>query len=166
MKNYSIIIAILLLSSTACINKKKDLVITPKSYLQIEQLQWLVGNWTNITEKEQSFENWVKSNDSTLTAHSYTLVKNDTVFAERVTLQQLDENQVAFTVVAYQQNNNQPVTFMLTSTKNKVFTFENPKHDFPSLIAYTNPVKDSIHAWIEGKINGNSRKVDFYFKKK
>ena len=50
-------------------------------------------------------------------------------------------------------------------SKEGTFTFENAKHDFPSRISYTNPVKDSIHAWIEGTVNGEARKSDFYYKR-
>lgn len=137
----------------------------PNDYDKIEELNWLIGNWTNITKEEQSYENWVKVNDSTLKAHSFTIVKGNTVFAERVTLYQ-KENDVFFRVIAYNQNNDKPVTFKQIPSKNGIFTFENPTHDFPTKISYSNPVKDSIHAWIEGKVNGQDSKVDFYFKRK
>jgi len=137
---------------------------TTKHYDKIEELSWLVGSWTNRTDEEESVENWTQANDSTLLAHSYTLVKGDTVFAERVSLQQFD-NVVLFTVIAYRQNDDQPVTFKLIPSEKNVFTFENPEHDFPSRISYANPTKDSIHAWIEGHVNGEARKIDFYYSK-
>lgn len=165
-----ILVCTLLVLATACKNKAKDNVnpkeiVQEKEFETIEKLQWLVGNWTNSTENEQSYENWTQVNDSTLKAHSFTIVENDTVFAERVTLQQKNNN-TYFTVIAYNQNDDKPVTFKMIPSTNGTFTFENPNHDFPSKIAYTNPVKDSIHAWIEGTIKGESRKVDFYFKRK
>ncbi|OIQ23628.1 DUF6265 family protein [Lacinutrix sp. MedPE-SW] len=162
MKKLSLLCLILVFIS--CKKEEKQAEISKKNYEKIEQLQWLVGSWTNITEEKQSFENWHKTNDSTLKAHSYTIVENDTVFAERVTLQQVD-NAVTFTVVAYNQNDNKPVTFRLKPTNNGVFTFENLKHDFPSKISYSNPVKDSIHAWIEGKMDKEPITVDFYYKR-
>ncbi|PWI29475.1 hypothetical protein DI383_11730 [Flavobacteriaceae bacterium LYZ1037] len=162
MKNIIIILAFGVFVS--CKNEGKQAIELINSYNEIEDLQWLIGHWTNITEEEKSYENWSKLNDSTLIAHSFTLVKNDTVFAERVTLQQ-NKNEVLFTVVAYNQNDNLPVTFKLSSKEKGVFTFENPEHDFPSRISYSNPVKDSIHAWIEGTIKGEKQKVNFYFKR-
>lgn len=139
-------------------------VIREKQFETIENLKWLVGNWTHFTKKEKSYENWILANDSTLIAHSFTLVENDTVFAERVTLQQIDKN-VFFTVVAYNQNDDKPVTFELIPSTTGTFTFENAQHDFPSKITYTNPVKDAIHAWIEGTVNGEDQKIDFYYKR-
>ena len=148
----------------ACGNEKKESNLEVKKYDKIEQLQWLIGNWTNNLELEKSYENWIQVNDSTLSCHSFTLLGTDTIFAEKVTLKQIG-TEAHFTVVAYQQNDDQPVTFKLVSPKDGVFTFENPKHDFPRSISYSNPVKDSIHAWIAGTVNGEARKVDFLFKR-
>ncbi|TYA55154.1 DUF6265 family protein [Formosa maritima] len=148
-----------------CKNEEKQPVKPLKSYDRIEDLQWLIGNWTNISEESQSYENWSKLNDSTLFSHSFTLVENDTVFAEHVLVQQ-NKDEVLFTVTAYNQNDNRPVIFKMLPTDNKVYTFENPDHDFPTKISYSNPVKDSIFAWIEGTIKGENRKVDFKFKRK
>jgi len=161
MKNLYILF--LILAFTSCKKEEKQTEVIKKNYEKIEQLQWLIGSWTNITEEKQSFENWHKANDSTLKAHSYTIVESDTVFAERVTLQQIDST-VAFTVVAYKENDDKPITFVLNSN-DSVFTFENLKHDFPSKISYSNPEKDSIHAWIEGKMDKEPILVDFYYKR-
>jgi len=171
MKKNIVLITVLALIS-ACKNDTTDImersipeeIITEKPFKTIKELQWLVGTWTNHTKEKQSYENWIQVNDSTLRAHSFTIVENDTVFAERVTLQQKKSN-TYFTVIAYNQNDNKPVTFKMIPSEKKTFTFENPQHDFPSRISYTNPVKDSIHAWIEGTVKGENRKVDFYFKR-
>lgn len=169
MKKIVLISSVLLLA-LACKNETQEKtipeeVVVENKFKSIEKLHWLVGEWTHSTEQEQSYENWTQANDSTLTAHSFTLVEADTVFAERVTLQQKN-NDVFFTVIAYNQNDDQPVTFKMIPSNEGTFTFENPEHDFPSSISYTNPAKDSIHAWIEGKVKGENRKVDFYFKRK
>lgn len=146
----------------SCKNEEKQIVEPIKNSDKFEELQWLIGNWTNISMEQQSFENWSKLNDSTLFSHSFTLVKKDTVFAEHLTLQKNKSN-VFLTVVAYNQNDNKPVIFKLVPSEIGVFTFENPEHDFPSKISYSNPKKDLIRAWIEGTINGEFRKMDFSF---
>ncbi len=130
----------------------------------IDDLLWLVGAWTNINSESQSYETWVKSNDSTLSAISYTTVKGDTVFAEKIKLQ-AKKNSTHFTVTALGQNDDLPVTFTLISKENNIFSFENKNHDFPKSIHYSNKVQDSLHAWIEGVIDGETRRVDFSFKK-
>lgn len=148
----------------ACKKDPKPKTVDSKTYTKIEQLHWLVGNWENITELEKSYENWTQKNDSTLLGHSFTLIGTDTVFAERVTLKQVDD-EVFFTVIAYQQNDDKPVTFKLSSVEAGIFSFDNPEHDFPTRISYSNPTKDSIHAWIEGNTAGEFQKINFLFKR-
>ena len=74
-------------------------------------------------------------------------------------------NDVLFEVKVPDQNNAQPVTFRLIPSEKGVFTFENKAHDFPQRITYSNPVKDSIHAWIEGMVDGKPKRVDFLYKR-
>jgi hypothetical protein len=51
---------------------------------------------------------------------------------------------------------------MIALEKTKV-VFENKAHDFPQPIVYTNPKRDSIHAWVEGMVEEELKKSDFYF---
>ncbi|HLV38779.1 DUF6265 family protein [Xanthomarina sp.] len=148
----------------ACKNERQPVEVTIKGYDKIEKLQWLIGNWSHLTNQKQSYENWTKINDSTLFSHSFILVENDTVFAEHLTLEQNKDN-VFLTVVAYNEKNEEPVVFKMLPLQKDVFTFENPEHDFPTRISYSNPEKDVIHAWIEGTIDGDFMKVDFKFKR-
>ncbi|MET2983748.1 DUF6265 family protein [Aureibaculum conchae] len=166
MRKILILIGLIMLVS--CKKKEQKLeqtnTISEKNYDEIEQLKWLVGKWTNITIDQQSYETWAQLNDSTLTAYAYTTVLKDTVFQENMTVQQKPEG--LFLVVSVpNQNEEKPVTFNFSPRENNVFTFVNEQHDFPNKISYTNPVKDSIHAWIEGKIDSTYRKMDFYFKR-
>ncbi|MDY7396250.1 DUF6265 family protein [Aureibaculum sp. 2210JD6-5] len=152
----------------SCKNKEQSTVvdesIVKKKFDKIEQLQWLVGEWTNITIDQQSYETWTQLNDSTLTAYAYTTVLNDTVFQENMTIKQNPEG-VVLIVSVPNQNDEKPVVFNFLPEKNDVYTFVNEKHDFPNKISYSNPVKDSIHAWIEGEIDSTYKKMDFYFKR-
>jgi hypothetical protein len=142
--------------------KKPDL--SEKKFETMEQLQWLVGNWSSGNSQRRSYEIWTKENDSTLAAYNYTTVETDTVFVETVILQQL-ENDVFYTVLVPDQNDAQAVTFKLIPSSPGVFTFENKAHDFPQRISYSNPVKDSIHAWIDGMVDGKLKKVDFGYRR-
>ena len=79
-------------------------------------------------------------------------------------IQQSADN-VVLTVSSPNQNKENPVFFKLLPVENEVFAFENKEHDFPKKISYSNPVKDSIYAWIEGEIDNAHKKIDFYFKR-
>ncbi|GHC59750.1 DUF6265 family protein [Ulvibacter litoralis] len=163
-----LIIVVLGICSFSCKNEiKKEVVsseVSVKKYPEIEALQWLVGDWSNTETERKSYERWKQKNDSTLTSFSYTMVANDTVFAERLILQQNPKG-VFLTVQVPDQNEAEAVTFQQISTPEGVFRFGNEAHDFPKYITYTNPVNDSIHAWIEGEIEGENQKIDFFFKR-
>ena len=149
----------------SCNNEgKKNHISENLKFSTINELAWLEGTWTNIGDESESYENWTRLNDSTLTAFSYILIENDTVFAEVVNLQER-LNEVFFTVKVPDQNDSEAVTFKLIPSEKGIFTFENKAHDFPKRITYSNPVKDSIHAWIEGEVKGELRKVDFLYKR-
>jgi hypothetical protein len=147
----------------SCKNEvKKEVVSEEIKFSKILELEWLEGDWTDINEESRSYETWTKINDSTLSAFSYVMVENDTVFVEFVNLQE-HLNDIFFTVRVPDQNDAEAVTFKLIPSEEGIFIFENKAHDFPKRIIYSNPVKDSIHAWIEGVVEGESKRADFLY---
>ena len=168
MKKYLFLIFLPIILYSCKNNSEKEgseSIVSNKKYEKIEQLEWLLGTWTNKSEDEFSQETWSKENDSTFTAFSFTQVGGETVFAETMALEQKGER-LQLTVAVANKKNSSPVTFRFISSEEKQFVFENKSHDFPERITYTNPVKDSLHAWIEGTVNDEKKKVDFYFKRK
>jgi len=143
---------------------ESDSIKTTKKIDKLSQLNWLIGSWQNISDESTSREIWKKENDSLYTAESFTIVENDTVFYETVQLFQ-DQQDVYFSATDAMQNGGKAVAFKLIPAEEGLFVFENNLHDFPKRIIYTNPVKDSIHAWIEGIQDGQMEKVDFYFER-
>jgi hypothetical protein len=131
----------------------------------LKQLEWLIGNWVNLTENSSSYEIWKKSSETEYSAHSYVIENGDTVFSEFVLLKQID-GIINYIVTVSDQNSQQAINFKLVSTQNGVFVFENLEHDFPQRIVYSNPVKDSLVAFIEGIENGKQQKIDFSFVRK
>ena len=141
-----------------------ETVMPSKKIDKLSQLNWLLGSWQNVSEESTSKEIWTKVNDSLFEAKSFTIVENDTLFSETVQLFQ-DNQDVYFSATDALQNGGKAVAFRLVPDEEGLFVFENNLHDFPKRIIYTNPVKDSIHAWIVGLQEGQMRKVDFYFER-
>ncbi len=168
MKKYLLFILLPLLLNSCKNNseaQQSETETVGENFEKIDQLQWLLGTWINESGEEFSQETWSRENESSFTAFSFTQVGKETVFAETMALEQKGEN-LFLAVVTVNQNNENPVTFKMVSSENGQFTFENKDHDFPERITYSNPVKDSLHAWIEGTDNGEAKKVDFYFSRK
>lgn len=144
-------------------NDSKELESTVTSYEKMEQLSWILGDWTNINEQTQSYEYWQKTNDSVFVASSITLRETDTVFAERMKLYQ--ENGIVKLYVETVGPHPNPVVFTQKTDAEHVFSFENLRNEFPSLIVYSQPQPNKIHAWVEGLADGNEQRLDFYLNK-
>ncbi len=43
--------------------------------------------------------------------------------------------------------------------------FENPEHDFPQRIGYSQRGSDSLYAWIWGVADGEARRIDFRYQR-
>jgi len=130
----------------------------------LNQLSWLIGDWANLSEEGNFYESWTRTNDSVFTAYSYMTISGDTVFSESISLMSKGEG-VFYIVSVPDQNEGQPVSFKLVSEANGEFVFENKTHDFPQRIIYKNPVPDSLHARIEGQINGKFSMQEFPMKR-
>ena len=156
----------MILAATVLLSCKKDKVedtalpeVTFKE-LGIKKASWLLGNWGNTDGDAITTESWKKINDSVYHGESFVVVKNDTVFAETVVLEQNGSN-MGYTVSVPGQNNEKPVHFDMTSIGDKTMVFENPTHDFPNKITYTNVAPDSLVAVISGIKKGKPASETF-----
>jgi hypothetical protein len=128
-----------------------------------QQLHSLTGGvWVMKTKNGFLAERWDKINDSLLRNQAYKIVGTDTTLLEHVELNRIGAEINYISLVA-NENNGQAVLFKLTESKNGQFIFSNPQHDFPQRIIYHLISKDSLHAWIDGKLNGKEIKKDFYY---
>jgi len=133
-------------------------------YEKLDKADWLLGNWFNSGQDGEATETWEKANDSTFKAKSFVIAGTDTVFYESVSLEQRN-NEVSY-VVRVKDQQEEPVSFRLTSSTASPLVFENPQHNFPTKITYTKITEDSLYAEISGTVKGQERKEGFPFKKK
>ncbi len=133
-------------------------------YLALTNVQWMLGRWENNSPEGNLSEIWTKENDSTLSGESYFVIKNDTVFAEKVKLFQSGNNLV-YEVNVANQNEGKPVAFASTFFNNKTAIFENENHDYPNKIIYNKVLDDSLVATISGIKKGIPADETFKMKK-
>jgi len=136
-------------------NQKKEITKNQESF---EKLNWIIGKWKGEGNGGIMYENWVKKNDSLLKGGSYSIADGDTVFTETLRIEQSDTN--IYYVVNVSHNESE-IPFRLISISDTSATFENPEHDFPQRIIYMKRGADTLHARIEGMINGEERAADF-----
>ena len=131
---------------------------------KIKAANWLLGNWENKAADGTLTEYWKKVNDSTFQAESYFIKEKDTLHFESITLQQKGEV-LTYTATVEGQNDDKPVAFKLTTATEKQMVFENPKHDYPQKISYTQITPDSLVAKISGIQQGKPSSEQFSMKK-
>jgi len=126
----------------------------PFTYSELYNVSWLIGKWQNITSDGSYIEIWEKQNDSTYSGISFFVAGTDTTATETISIEQKGNN-IFFIPTVVNQNKGQKVTFNLTVLSANQFIFENPMHDFPQKITYTQISTDSFLAEISGMMNEN-----------
>jgi hypothetical protein len=167
MKKALLCTVIGVLALTSCndaVKEQKTEKTVEKPVLKMKNAEWLIGNWANKMPDGNLTENWHKVNDSLFHGESYFVTGRDTVFSETVILDEI-AGKMAYTVTVPNQNDAKPVRFDLTSITDKEMIFENPGHDFPNKIVYTQVKPDSLVAVIYGLKKGKPASETFAMKK-
>lgn len=141
-----------------------------ESFPAFEKLIWLEGTWVarpspgeeNRDSNLVTVESWQRIDARTLEGHSYTIKQGDTVFTEKL---RLEQNEKGIFYIATVPHNPGPVYFKLIRIEEDEAVFENPAHDFPNRIIYRRErgEVDTLHARIEGVRKGRESAVDFWF---
>ena len=95
------------------------------------------------------YETWEKAGDKHLKGFSYELKNGEKVISEYIEIG-MKENKMTYTVSVKNQNNEKPVSFVLSAT-DSIYTFVNPAHDFPTYINYTVVSENYIRAKVGNK---------------
>jgi hypothetical protein len=122
------------------------------------------GTWAMKTKKGFICERWQKISDTELRDQGFKVIGNDTTLVEEVQLI-LKEGQIYYIPTVKNQNEGKPVPFKLIEVKGNQFTFSCPEHDYPQIIGYDFISADSVHAWVDGKIDGKPLKIDYNYKR-
>jgi hypothetical protein len=152
----AILILILALTFTSCLKSKE--------ISKIVVADWLLGNWENKSDDGDLLETWKKVNDSIYDGESYFIKGKDTLHFEKIQMKQKGEA-LYYIATIKGQNDDQPVTFKYNDTIEKQLVFENPKHDYPQKISYSQITKDSIVIQISGSQQGKPSSSKYSMKK-
>jgi hypothetical protein len=125
-------------------------------------LQGLEGLWKMETGRGTIYEEWQTKTNNKMTGRSYRINNTDTIVMERIELYR-EGNDIVYSPVVSNQNNQQAVPFKLISITDGRYIFENKAHDFPQRVIYKIESKDAVHARIEGIRNGQERGSDFRY---
>jgi hypothetical protein len=149
---------LLLLAIVSCKNSEEN------EKDKIKLANWFLGKWETKTANGNLSESWKQLNDSTFQGESFFIKNKDTLHFETIILQQKGA-ELIYSATVKGQNNDKPVPFKITSETEKQLVFENPKHDYPQKITYTQIKKDSLVASISGVQLGKASSEKFGMKK-
>lgn len=159
---FNLLISVLIYSCSSPVNT--EITIDSKNYEELGKACFLLGEWQNVSSEGVLTEMWEKQNDSSYSGRSFFIAGKDTSFSERILLQQKGK-QLFYIPAVKNQNNGQPVEFLLSEASPTYASFVNPQHDFPSKITYTLVTKDSLVAEISGNVNGKLNTQQFQYKR-
>ncbi|HSN47301.1 MAG TPA: DUF6265 family protein [Flavobacterium sp.] len=149
-----ILVAILLFASCGKSKEVSKIVVA----------DWLLGKWENNSTDGNLSESWKKVNDSLYDGESYFIKGKDTLHFEKIQMKQKGAA-LYYIATIKGQNSDKPVTFKHNDTIQKQLVFENPKHDYPQKIVYSQITKDSIIIQISGIQQGKPSSERFSMKK-
>lgn len=125
-----------------------------------EKLKPFSGLWITKRANGDIYEQWARTGESEFSGRSYKIGKSDTVVLETMKLYHTGSD-IVFAPVAAGQNEEKEVLFKLKSIQGSEFVFENLQHDFPQRIVYHIKSQDSLHAFIEGKMENKNKRIDY-----
>jgi hypothetical protein len=156
MKKYTVTSALLCMLITGSMAQQAY------SDKEFKPLHGLTGLWKMDTKRGTIYEEWQVRSDNQLSGRSYKLNNKDTVVLENVILS-LKDNDIFYTPVVSNQNNQQPVPFKLISCSGNRYVFENKDHDYPQRVIYELVSMNDLKARIEGSKNGKEMGSDFNY---
>ena len=118
---------------------------------------WLLGKWKRLNDEEgkTTLENCKLKSQDNYKGHGFTMKGVDTVWQEKMTLTQTENNWV---LEVKTPGNKDMVSFEMTDHSQHSFTVENPTHDFPKAIKYW---KDNQH--LKALVKADSMEIEFEF---
>ena len=105
-------------------------------------------------------EHWMAPRGGTMIGSGRTVRNNALVEYELVVLREQDGR------LAYEAHpsGQSPAVFLSKELTASTVVFENAAHDFPQRVGYRRDGREALLAWVEGTVNGQTRRVEFPYR--
>lgn len=124
-----------------------SLIGTPRS-AEITDLHFLAGTWK--IENKENYETWSLKDKDALEGSAYKIRNGNKLIEEYLSIKVSGDN-IIYTAKVVNQNNGQPIEFLLNKSVKDKFSFENLAHDFPKKIQYTKRNDTTLFVSVLGK---------------
>jgi hypothetical protein len=128
---------------------------------------WIQGKYIFMDEGAGIYyEEWIKTDSITFKGSGFYLTNDeiDTLFSMKMKLL-LQKDKTVMIYDVKEQNNNKEVEFVLTNKENSTYVFENPFHDFPSIMQYKILPDSSMDVTQRGFVDNKEKVRDYKVKK-
>ncbi len=127
----------------------------------IDRVAWLQGCWQLTSGDRTVEEQWMAPLGKSMIGTGRTVRGDKLVEYELVIIREQDST------LAYEAHpSGQPsAVFMAKSIGGADVVFENAEHDFPQRVGYRRDGENGLVGWIEGTMNGKSRRVEFPYRR-
>jgi len=125
----------------------------------IARAGWLKGCWESVNGQRVVEEQWSAPRGTSMVGMGRTLAGDRLVEFELVILRE-DGSELAYEA---HPSGQPPAVFVSRTISETQIVFENLDHDFPQRVGYERGTADELLAWIEGRQNGQSRRVEFRY---
>lgn len=125
-------------------------------------LDKLVGTWRTERKSGVLYERWQKKSDDQFDGKSFKIVNADTIVLEKVRLAK-EGARIVYAVRVDGENDGKETLFYLKEIKGDDYIFEDKEHDFPQRVVYNMQPGNALHAYIEGEIEGKSKRSAYHY---
>ena len=129
--------------------------------VSIQHVAWLQGCWEDRSPERTIEEQWMAPRGANMIGMGRTVRGDDLVDFELVVLREQDG------ALAYEAHpaGQRSAVFIARTVSDLTVVFENPQHDFPQRIGYQRNGPDALLAWVEGTDKGQTRRVEFPYRR-
>lgn len=137
-----------------------------KENSKLDDISWILGYWeVSSPDGSRITESWIRTNDSMYSGQGKFIDSTGNVLStEEITIV-LRGDELWYIPIVSNQNGGQPVGFKESGNTDSTVSFENTEHDFPNRIVYTQQDSISMLAYIEGDVEGETKRIDFPYTK-
>lgn len=132
---------------------------------KLQKIDWLLGYWKYTSDGGTVTEAWLQADENSYSGEGKFLDTAGKVLSTEHIEILLKDDQLYYVPTVSNQNGGKPIEFKETLFNDTAVVFENLEHDFPQRIAYQKTSDTSILAYVEGIIDSQNNRMEFYYSK-
>jgi hypothetical protein len=127
--------------------------------LELNSLAWLDGCWRGDVAQYEFREHWLPLRGGLMVGAGHTVYQGKTQEFGYLRLENRPDGVYYIVIPSGKKESPFKLTGIATDDKDTIYTFTNPGDEFPKNIIYRRGVDGWLYATVEGKVNGETKKV-------